>query len=195
MTFISQDHCCYHPKCVQWTAWAHSPWRRLDPSWTLCDSTEAGHCDYWQSQTNHPSVWAHMPVWEKHRSSKLGENKQVLSLCCRHHSTKMQSLLLRSVDQGIPQHEKPFHTQWIAQVCEIRHFKITVQVQHLCPLPDCLLPHLFVQGWAGVPGAPLSPSTSSDKEGNCLYVINLYILYFSPSGTNNLSWASTIILS
>ena len=106
----------------------------------------------------------------------------ILSLCCRHHSTKMQSEMLRSVDQGIPQHEKPFHTQWIAQVREIRHFKITVQVQHLCPLPDRLLPHLFVQGWAGVPGAPLSPSTSSDKEGNCLHVINVFLYTFRQVG-------------
>ena len=102
----------------------------------------------------------------------------ILSLCCRHHSTKMQSELLRSVDQGIPQLQKPFHTQRIAQVCEIRHFKITVQVQHLCPLPDRLLPHLFVQGRAGLPGAPLPPSTPCDQKGNCLYVINLHLYIF-----------------
>ena len=52
--------------------------------------------------------------------------------------TKMQSELLWSVDQGIPQHQKPFHTERIAKVCEIRHFEIAVQVQHLCPLPSWL---------------------------------------------------------
>ena len=77
---------------------------------------------------------------------------------------------------------QPTMVERIAQVCEKGHFKIAVQVQHLRPLPDRLLPHLFVQGWTGLPGAPLSPSTPSDQEGYCLYVIDLQMYIFRQVG-------------
>ena len=63
------------------------------------------------------------------------------------------------------------HTECTAQICEIRHLEIAVQVQHLSPLPDCLLPHLLVQGRAHLLGAALPSPTPCGQEGTGLWIL------------------------
>ena len=79
--------------------------------------------------------------------------------------------LFWGVNQGFPQHQKPFHTDHTPQVCQTKYYEVTIQVKHLCPLPHSLLSHLLVQRRAHILGTPLSPPTIGDQEGYCLHLI------------------------
>ena len=73
----------------------------------------------------------------------------------------------RSVNQGIPQHQKPFHTEHTAQICQTWHHQDTVQVKHICTQPHSLISHFPLQGRAHLHGAPLPSPTFGDQDQDC----------------------------
>ena len=157
---------------VQWLARVHGTRRWFYSSWDLCDYRKAGHCDHWQPQASNPPLWTHLPCWEEHRHTKHWEKQQICSLHHWYHSSQLQGELFWGVNKGIPQLQKPFHTEHTAQICQTQHHKVTVQVKHLRPQPDSLLSHLLVQGRAHLPRAPLPPPTLGEQEGCCLLLID-----------------------
>ena len=84
-----------------------------------------------------------------------------------HHTSKLQGELFRSVNQGIPQHQKPFHTEHTAQICQTWHHQDTVQVKHICTQPHSLISHFPLQGRAHLHGAHLPSPTFGDQDQDC----------------------------
>ena len=76
---------------------AHCTRRWFYSTWTMCDFTEAGHCDHWQSQEGHPPFWTHLPSRKEYWHSQHWEKQQICPLHHWYHSSQLQSGLFWGV--------------------------------------------------------------------------------------------------